>query len=71
VEFAVVYASDASAHPDLAITDTLPTGAGEPIVYWAARTQGALSPNTGKFLDFLHRPPVREQGKEAGLEVLP
>jgi molybdate transport system substrate-binding protein len=71
VELAVLYASDASAHPDFTVTDTLPTGAGEPIVYWAARTQGALSPNTGKFLDFLHRPPVREQGKEAGLEVLP
>jgi molybdenum ABC transporter molybdate-binding protein len=71
VELAVLYVSDTSAHPDLAITDTLPTGAGEPIVYWAARTQGALSPNTVKFLDFLQRPLVRDQGKEAGLELLP
>jgi len=71
VELAVLYASDVSAHPKFTVTDTLPTGAGEPIVYWAARTQGALSPNAGRFLDFLHQLPVREQGKEAGLEVLP
>jgi molybdate transport system substrate-binding protein len=71
VELAVLYASDVSAHPELTVTDTLPRGAGEPIDYWAARTQGALSPNATRFLDFLHQLPVREQGKEAGLEVLP
>jgi len=71
VELAVLYASDISAHPKFTVTDTLSTGAGEPIVYWAARTQGALSLNAGRFLDFLHQLPVREQGKEVGLEVLP
>ncbi len=70
VKLAVLYATDVAGHPDFAVTDTLPEAA-PPIVYWAAQTQRALSPNAAKFLDFLHRPEVRAQGKTAGLAVLP
>jgi ABC-type molybdate transport system substrate-binding protein len=68
VKLAVLYASDVSAYPNFAVTDTLPDA--PPIIYWAAQTEHALSPNVTKFLDFLRRPDVREQGKDAGLEVL-
>jgi len=70
VKLAVLYATDVAGHPDLAVTDTLPA-AGPPIVYWAAQTARALSPNAAKFVDFLRRAEVRAQGREAGLEVLP
>jgi molybdate transport system substrate-binding protein len=70
VTLAVLYATDMAAHPDFAATDTLPTTS-QPIVYWAAQTQRALSPNAGKFLDFLHRAEVRAEGRGTGLEVLP
>jgi ABC-type molybdate transport system substrate-binding protein len=70
VKLAVLYASDVAANPDFAVTDTLPDAGGQPIIYWAAQTQRALSPNTAKFLDFLRRADVRERGGEAGLEVL-
>jgi ABC-type molybdate transport system substrate-binding protein len=70
VKLAVLYATDVSAAADFAITDNLPA-ASPPIVYWAAQTERALSPNTAKFLDFLHRADVRERGRSAGLEVLP
>jgi len=71
VKLAILYASDVSGHPDFAVTDTLPANDSRPIVYWAAQTAGALSPNAAKFLAYLGRPEVREQGKAAGLEVLP
>jgi ABC-type molybdate transport system substrate-binding protein len=69
VKLAVLYATDVRGHPDFAVTDSLPNAA-PPIVYWAAQTQRALSPNTAKFLDFLHRAEVRAQGRDAGLDVL-
>jgi molybdate transport system substrate-binding protein len=69
VKLAVLYATEVAGHPDLAVTDTLPEAA-PPIVYWAAQTQRAQSPNAAKFLDFLRRPGVREQGADAGLAVL-
>lgn len=70
VRLAVLYASDVAARRDFAVTDTLPAGVA-PIVYWAAETQRALSPNSAKFLSFLQRPEVRGRGRDAGLEVLP
>jgi ABC-type molybdate transport system substrate-binding protein len=70
VKLAVLYATDMAGHPDFAVTDILPAPK-PPIVYWAAQTQRAMSPNTAKFLDFLRRPAVRNRGKDAGLEVLP
>jgi len=69
VKLAVLYATDVAGHPDFAVTDTLPA-VNPPIVYWAAQTERALSPNTAKFLDFLRRAEVRAHGRDAGLEVL-
>jgi ABC-type molybdate transport system substrate-binding protein len=70
VRLAIIYASDVSANPDFALTDTLPAGS-RPIIYWAAQTAGALSPNAAKFLAFLGKPEVRERGESDGLEALP
>jgi ABC-type molybdate transport system substrate-binding protein len=70
VKLAIIYASDASANRDFTVTDTLPVS-GQPTVYWAALTARAPSPNAAKFLAFLGKPEVREQGKTDGLEVLP
>jgi molybdate transport system substrate-binding protein len=72
VKLAVVYATDVTDHPEFSITDTLPVATAEqPVVYWAAQTQRALSPNAAKFLEFLGRNDIRAQGRAAGLEVLP
>ena len=62
VRLAVIYATDVSSHPGFAVTDPLPAADGEAIVYWAAQTQRALSPNAAKFLDFLRRAEVRAAG---------
>jgi len=70
VKLAVLYATDVIGHPDFAVTDALPA-TGQPIVYWAAQTERALSPNAGKFVDFLNRAEVRAKGRDVGLEVLP
>jgi molybdate transport system substrate-binding protein len=71
VKLAVLYATDVAGDGDLAATDTLPAAEAAPIVYWAAQTRYALSPNAAKFLAFLSRPETRARGKDAGLEVLP
>jgi ABC-type molybdate transport system substrate-binding protein len=71
VKLAVLYTTDVAGRPEFAVTDTLPGADGQPIVYWAAQTQRALSPNAAKFLDFLRRTEVRAWGRDAGLEVLP
>jgi molybdate transport system substrate-binding protein len=71
VKLAVLYATDVKGDADFAVTDTLSVADGQPIVYWAAQTQRALSPNTAKFLEFLHRADVKQRGQSAGLEVLP
>jgi ABC-type molybdate transport system substrate-binding protein len=70
VKLAVLYATDVAARPEFVVTETLPAADGRPIVYWAAQTQRAMSPNTAKFLDFLRRTDVRAQGRDAGLEVV-
>jgi molybdate transport system substrate-binding protein len=70
VKLAVLYATDVAVQPNFAVTDTLPEGS-QPIIYWAAQTQRALSPNTAKFLDFLRRADSRARGQDVGLEVLP
>jgi molybdate transport system substrate-binding protein len=67
----VVYASDASAEPGLAVTDALPADDVAPTIYWAAQTERALSPNSAKFVAFLGRAEVRGWVRDAGLEVLP
>jgi ABC-type molybdate transport system substrate-binding protein len=70
VKLAIIYASDASANRNFTITDTLPVS-GQATVYWAAQAARALSANAAKFLTFLDKPEVREEGKNDGLDVLP
>ncbi|WP_290753992.1 molybdate ABC transporter substrate-binding protein [Amaricoccus sp.] len=54
----VVYATDANAEPGVRVVATFPEESHAPIVYPAAVTTGATSPEAGAFLDFL-------QGDEA------
>lgn len=71
VRLALVYATDVAADPALAVADKLPAQSYEPIVYWAAETAHALSPNVGKFRKFLRQDSVQARVKADGLEVLP
>jgi molybdate transport system substrate-binding protein len=66
---AIIYASDAAADPALIVTDKLPRDSYAPIVYWAAPTEHALSPNAGKFIAFLHTPEARQKAQMDGLEM--
>ncbi len=71
VRLAIVYATDVAADPNFVITDRLPDASYGPIVYWAAQTAHALSPNTGKFVAFLRQARAQRQARADGLEVLP
>ncbi len=66
---AIVYATDVAAEPALVTAAPLPESAAPPIVYWAAETAHALSPETGKFAAFLQRADTRARLRAAGLEV--
>jgi molybdate transport system substrate-binding protein len=70
-QLAVVYATDVAADPALAVASELPAQGYEPIVYWAAEAAHALSPNVGKFRDYLRQKEVQARVKVDGLEVLP
>jgi len=71
VQLAIVYATDVAANPDFAITDRLADASYRPIVYWAAQTAHALSPNAAKFVAFLRQAQTRQRAWADGLEVLP
>jgi molybdate transport system substrate-binding protein len=71
VRLALLYATDVAANPSFLITDRLPVESYPPIIYWAAQTHEAASPNTGRFLNFLRQPPAQEQARRDGLEVSP
>lgn len=71
VRLAVLYATDVAADRAFTITDQLPPASYGPIVYWAAETHHAMSPNVANFEAFLRRPEVQERIKADGLEVLP
>ena len=49
----------------------LPAASYGPIVYWAAETHHAMSPNVAEFVAFLRQPEAQERIKADGLEVLP
>ena len=70
VKLAVVYASDVAGKGSLTVARTLDADTSG-LVYWAAWTHRALSPNTTRFLNYLATPAIRERGRGAGLEVLP
>ena len=71
VRLALVYATDAAADPSFAVTDRLPEASYSPILYWVAETQHSLSPNSAKFIFFLHQADIQERLRADGLEVLP
>ena len=71
VRLAILYASDVAADPNFVITDRLSDAGYRPIVYWAAQTAHALSPNSVKFLAFLREPQAQQRARADGLEVLP
>jgi molybdate transport system substrate-binding protein len=71
VRLAIVYATDVAANPSLAITDKLPDASYPPIIYWAAQTAHALSPNSAKFVAFLRQARTERRARADGLEVLP
>jgi molybdate transport system substrate-binding protein len=71
VQLAVVYATDVVANPVFTITERLPSASYPPVVYWVARTQHALSPNTAKFIEFLHGDEAQQRLRADGLEISP
>ena len=71
VKLAVVYATDVAANPALTVADRLPASSYPPIVYWVAETAHALSPNTTKFIEFLHTAGARQRLRAHGLEIAP
>lgn len=71
VKLAIVYETDVAADPDFSITDRLPAADSQPIVYWVALTEHALSPNAARFVAFLDEAPARQRLRADGLEVLP
>lgn len=71
VRLALLYATDVAADPSLAIADRLAPASYAPIVYWIAETHNAVSPNTEKFLAFLHEAKAQERLAADGLEARP
>jgi molybdenum ABC transporter molybdate-binding protein len=71
VRLAIIYATDVTADPAFTVTDSLPPANDGPIIYWAAETQHALSPNVARFAAFLRQPEAQARVKADGLEVLP
>jgi molybdate transport system substrate-binding protein len=71
VRLALIYATDVTADPSFTVADRLPDASYSPIVYWVAEPQYSLSPNAGKFIDFLHQSNAQQRLHADGLEVLP
>jgi molybdate transport system substrate-binding protein len=71
VRLAIVYATDVAANPGFVVADRLPAASYPAIVYWAAVTEHALSPNAAKFTAFLRDAQAQQQFRTDGLEVLP
>ncbi len=71
VQLALLYATDAAANPDFAVTDKLPGANDGAAVYWVAAAHNALSANAEKFIAFLREPAAAGQARADGLEVLP
>ncbi len=55
----IVYATDARADPRVRLVDTFPADSHPPIIYPAALTTDAQSPEAGDFLTFLSGPKAR------------
>lgn len=54
--YGIVYGSDARSEPKVMVVDTFPAASHPPIVYPAAITKEATSPDAAAYLDFLKSP---------------
>ncbi|WP_172300298.1 molybdate ABC transporter substrate-binding protein [Pseudoruegeria sp. HB172150] len=68
--YGIVYATDATAEPNVTVVGTFPESSHDPITYPAAALTSAQSPATQPFLDFLHSPEARDAFTRQGFTVL-
>lgn len=66
----IVYRTDAAAEPKVKVLGTFPEGSHPPIVYPAAITAAATSPEAEAFLTFLKSPTARQTFESEGFTVL-
>ena len=66
----IVYQTDAAADPSVKIIDTFPEDTHPPIIYPAAVTAEAASPDAGAFLAYLQSPAARGLFESQGFTVL-
>ncbi|HEY4169770.1 MAG TPA: molybdate ABC transporter substrate-binding protein [Reyranella sp.] len=66
----IVYATDAAAEPNVKIVGAFPDGSHPPIIYPAAVTKSAKSPDAQAFLDLLKSAKARPAFEKQGFTVL-
>jgi molybdate transport system substrate-binding protein len=66
----IVYSTDAAAEPNVKIVGTFPADSHPPIIYPAAVTKGAKSPDAQPFLDLLKSAKARPAFEKQGFAVL-
>jgi len=66
----IVYASDATADPNVKVVGVFPEDSHPPIVYPAAKLARSRSPGTDGFLDYLCSPAAAPRFKENGFTVI-
>ena len=66
----IVYSTDAAAEPNVKIVGTFPASSHPPIIYPAALTKSAKSPDAKAFLDLLKSTKARPAFEKQGFEVL-
>ena len=66
----IVYATDAAAEPNVKIVGAFPDGSHPPIIYPAAVTKSAKSPDVQAFLDLLKSAKARPAFEKQGFTVL-
>jgi molybdate transport system substrate-binding protein len=66
----IVYATDAAAEPNVRIVGAFPDGSHPPIIYPAAVTKSAKSPDAKPFLDLLKSAKARPAFEKQGFTVL-
>ena len=70
-KFGIVYATDAKSEPAVAVVGTFPADSHPPIVYPAAITKDATSPDAAAYLAFLAGPKAAKIFAAQGFTVLP
>jgi molybdate transport system substrate-binding protein len=67
----IVYQTDAAAEPGVKIVGTFPDDTHPPIIYPAAITASASSPDAASYLAYLKSPSARSAFQDQGFSVLP